>query len=59
MRVAFDSRAAADRGGIGRYVRSLLPALRRVDLDPTPEASSCARACGCGYGPWPSSGRCG
>ena len=30
MRVAFDSRQATNRGGIGRYVRSLLPALRRL-----------------------------
>jgi glycosyltransferase involved in cell wall biosynthesis len=30
MRVAFDSRPAADRRGIGRYTRSLLAALRAV-----------------------------
>jgi alpha-1,3-rhamnosyl/mannosyltransferase len=30
MRVAFDSRPAADRRGIGRYVRSLAPALRAL-----------------------------
>ncbi|MDQ6750582.1 MAG: glycosyltransferase family 4 protein [Actinomycetota bacterium] len=31
MNVAFDSRPAADRRGIGRYVRSLLAALRELD----------------------------
>ena len=30
MRVAFDSRPARDLRGIGRYVRSLLPALRET-----------------------------
>src|SRR5690348_10987234 len=33
MRVAFDSRPAADRRGIGRYTRSLLAALREAGLD--------------------------
>lgn len=31
MLVAFDSRPASDHRGIGRYVRSLLPALRQLD----------------------------
>jgi len=44
VRVAFDSRAAADRGGIGRYVRSLLPALRRLAHGAVFEADRPGRA---------------
>jgi glycosyltransferase involved in cell wall biosynthesis len=51
MRVAFDSRPAADRRGIGRYVRSLLPALRELDRGELVESHR-PRRVGVYHSPW-------
>ena len=51
MKVAFDSRAAADSRGIGRYVRSLLRSLRDADRGEIVESSD-PRRCDVFHSPW-------
>jgi len=52
MKVSFDSRPAADRRGIGRYVRSLLPALRALEMGELVESHRPQRGGGIYHSPW-------
>jgi glycosyltransferase involved in cell wall biosynthesis len=51
MKVAFDSRAAKDTEGIGRYTRCLLAALRECDLGEIVETND-PRRCNVYHAPW-------
>lgn len=51
VRIAFDSRPASDGGGIGRYTRHLLAALRRVSRDEVVETHRPSR-CAVYHSPW-------
>src|SRR6201995_1839910 len=51
MKVAFDSRPAKDQRGIGRYVRCLLEAMRRVGHEEIVETHD-PRRCDVFHSPW-------
>lgn len=51
MKIAFDSRPAADTRGIGRYVRCLLEALQEADLGEVVESRD-PRRCDVFHAPW-------